>query len=311
MAAEIRYIGGEEVHRLMPPGAAREAIADALRAIGRGDLFGPLRQAVGSGGEVSLLMPALSPGHVGLKVLHLREENPSRGLPAIVGQMLLWDRGTGELRAVIDAAALTAVRTAALAGYATRLLAPEGTVRVALLGAGGQAYDQALALVEATGARELIIWNRTEERARALADRLGRAFAGVAVSVAATPAAAVAGAGAVTLVTSSPRPLLEAQDLPMAVHLNAMGAYRPDMAELAPEIIGRSTGVYVDDVAGACEEAGDLLQAAGRGLFRVEEMRDLRAAKGPRQGWTVFKSVGAAIFDLAVGEAILAAAGTA
>ncbi len=309
MAAELRHIGGEEIRTLMPPAAARRAVAEAYQAIGRGELSGPVRSAIGADGQTSLLMPALSQAHVGLKVLHLRPENPARGLPAIVGEMLLWDRRTGELRAVIDAAALTAVRTAALAGHATKLLAPEGTRRVALLGAGGQAYDQALALVEATGARELRLWNRTGERAVALAARLGMALYGVGIAVAPTPAAAVADAGAVTLVTASATPLLHAGDLPAEAHLNAMGAYRPDMAELAPEIIGSAT-VYVDDIAGAREEAGDLVQAADRGLFRPEALQDLRAVKGGRQGWTVFKSVGAAIFDLAVGEAIWAAAGT-
>ncbi len=305
MAAEIAYLGGEEIRRLMPPALARQAIADAYRGIARGELEGPVRTAFGPKGSDSLLMPALSPTSVGLKVLHHRPQNPSRGLPTLVGEVLLWDMATGRLRAVFDAAALTQVRTAALAGHATKLLAPKDVRRVGLLGAGGQAYDQALALVEATGARELRIWNRTPGRAQDLARRLGPALPGVEVSLARTPAEAVAGAGAVTLVTAATGPLLRAADLPAEVHLNAMGAYRPDMAELAPDVIASASAVFVDDVAGARQEAGDLLQAAAQGRFDMASLVDTGAAKGERRGRTVFKSVGAAIFDLAVGEALL------
>jgi ornithine cyclodeaminase len=304
MPADLAYLGGAEIRRLMPPSVAREAIAGAYRAIARGELEGPVRSAFGSPDSVSLLMPGLSPASVGLKVLHQRPENPSRGLPTLVGEVLLWDRQTGELRAVIDAAALTQVRTAALAGHATRLLAPPATRRVALLGAGGQAYDQALALIEATAATELCIWNRSSQRAEALAARLASELPQVGISVAAQPAEAVRGAGAATLATTAAEPLLHASDLPAEVHLNAMGAYRPDMAELAPDIIAGATAVYVDDVAGARQEAGDLIQAAAQGRYDMAELQDLRSAAA-RSGWTVFKSVGAAIFDLAVAEELV------
>ncbi len=305
MPAEIAYLDGAEIRRLMPPSVARQAIAGAYRAIACGDLEGPVRTAFGPEGGVSLLMPALSPASVGLKVLHQRPLNPSRGLPTLIGEVLLWDRRTGELKAVIDAAALTQVRTAALAGHATSLLAPPATRRVALLGAGGQAYDQAFALLESTAATELCIWNRTVERAEALAARLAPDLPQVEISLAGTPAEALRGAGAATLVTAAEEPLLHASDLPAEVHLNAMGAYRPDMAELAPDVIAGATAVYVDDVPGARQEAGDLIQAAAQDRYDMAALRDLRSAAGTRRGWTVFKSVGAALFDLAVAEELV------
>lgn len=307
MAAEPRYLGADEIRRRLPPAQARQAIAGAYLALARGELEGPVRTGLGAGAETSLVMPALSPGRIGVKVLHLRPGNPAAGRAAVVGEMLIWDRETGGLLGLIDAAALTAVRTAALAGHATRLLAPPAVRRVALLGAGGQGYDQALALVEATGAGELRIWNRTGERARALAERLGPELPGVAVTVAATAREAVADAGAVTLVTASPAPLLAADDLAAEVHLNAMGGYRPDMAELGPDIIGGASAVLVDTVPGARAEAGELIQAAALGHLDLSGLQDLRAVRGDRRGWTVFKSVGAAIFDLAMAERLLEA----
>jgi ornithine cyclodeaminase len=305
MGADIRYLGETEIRRALPPGRAREAIAAAYRAIAAGEIEGPVRTTLGGGDESSLIMPALSRQHIGLKVLHLRDGNPARGLPAVMGEMLVWDRPTGELLAVIDATALTAVRTGALAGHATKLLAPEGVRRVALLGAGGQGYDQALALIEATGAQELRIWNRTRERAQALAGRLGPVLPGVQVAVADSARQAVAGAGAITLVTASSQPLLAAADLAPEAHLNAMGAYRPDMAEIGPDIVGGASAVFVDNVAGARGDAGELIQAAAQGRFDMAGLQDLRVAPGARSGWTLFKSVGAALFDLAVAEELL------
>jgi len=308
MAADPLRLDGGDIRRLLPPAQARLAVAAGVAALRSGAVEGPLRTAVPSPDGPTLLMPALSRRHVGLKVLHLRPGNPAKGLPAIVGEMLLWDRASGRLLAVLDGAALTAVRTAALAGHATALLKPARTQRVGLLGAGGQAFDQALALCEATGAEEIRLWNRTRERADALALRLAERLRGVRVEVTETPAAAAEGAGALTTVTSSPEPLLFARDLPAEVHLNAMGAFRPDMAELAPEIVGGASLVCVDDVAAAWQEAGELLQAEALGLLRRSEVALLPELVPQRRGCTLFKSVGAAAYDLAVAQALVTAA---
>jgi ornithine cyclodeaminase/alanine dehydrogenase-like protein (mu-crystallin family) len=301
----VRYLGAEALREALTPQVARGAIAGAFAAIAAGTLEGPVRTAFGTPEGASLLMPAVSREHLGLKVLHIRADNPDRGLPAIVGEFFLYARASGELLAVLDGVELTGIRTAALAGHAAALLAPEGARVGAILGAGQQGYYQARALCEATQVRELRIWNRTAVRAERLAQRLRPELSGVAISVAPTPAAAVAGAQAATLATAAHAPLLGLADVPAEIHLSAMGAYRPEMAELAPDLLGAASQLLVDDVQGALAEAGDLLQAAQAGKVSLGGLQTLAAARLPRDGITVFKSVGAAVFDLAVAEAVL------
>ncbi|MDA8345590.1 MAG: ornithine cyclodeaminase family protein [Thermaerobacter sp.] len=301
----MRYLGAEALRAALPPSLARRAIEGAFAAIAEGALEGPVRTSFAVAEGSSLLMPAVSRAHLGLKVLHLRSQNPAHGLPAIVGEFFLYLRATGELLAVLDGVELTGLRTAALAGHATALLAPSGAREGAIIGAGQQGYYQARALCEAAPIQRLRIWNRTPGRAAALAHRLRQELPAVEISIARDPAAAVADAQAVTLATASDRPLLRLADVPEEIHLNAMGAYRPDMAELAPDLLAGATQLLVDDVQGALAEAGDLLQAAAAGKVSLDALRTPWHASQPRSGITVFKSVGAAVFDLAVAEAAL------
>ncbi len=301
----MRYLGSDALREALPPSVARQAIAGAFAAIEAGSLSGPVRTSFGVAEGSSLLMPAVSREHLGLKVLHLRGDNPDRGLPAIVGEFFLYERTSGELLAVLDGVELTGIRTGALAGHATALLAPDGSRIGAVLGAGQQGYYQARALCEAAPLQELRIWNRTPQRAERLAERLRGELQGVTIRIAEDPAAAVAGAHAATLATAALRPLLSCDDVPAEIHLNAMGSYLPEMSELAPDLLAAASQLLVDDVAGALAEAGDLLQAAAAGKVSLGGLKTLAGARLPRRGITVFKSVGAAVFDLAVAEAVL------
>ncbi len=305
----MNYLGAAELRHALPPRRARDAIARAFAEIANGSLEGPVRSSFDIAEGASLLMPAASREHLGLKVLHLRAQNPARDLPAVIGDFLLYDRGTGELLAVLDGVELTGIRTAALAGHASALLAPAPTEVGAILGAGFQGYYQALALCEAVPVRLLRVWNRTRARAEQLAARLREELQGVAIEVSDSPRHAVEGAQAATLATAAAGPLLRATDVQAPIHLNAMGAYRPDMAELAPDLLSRATQVVVDDLSAALAEAGDILQAAAAGVIRLDGIQTLAQARRRRSGITVFKSVGAAVFDLAVAEAALEAQG--
>ncbi len=302
----VRRLLGQDVLAGLTVPMARQAMAGALSDLASGALVAPLRQTVASPAGTTLLMPAWSRRTVAVKVLHLRPGNPDRGLPTISGELVVSEQETGRLLALIDAPVLTALRTAGLAGLASRLMAPEDTTLGALIGAGFQAPFQARAMAEACpGLRRLRLFNRTRERALALADALRADLPQIELEVAASVEAAVKGAQLVTTVTSAPKPLIRQRMLASDCHINAMGAYTAHMAELGPDVLAHADQVYVDTMAGCAAEAGDLIQAAAAGAWSWSKAAVLPDTPRSQPGLTVFKSVGSAAFDLAAAEALL------
>lgn len=207
----------------------------------------------------------------------------------------------GACTGLVDGPTLTAIRTAAGAGLATRILARPDSRTLAMLGAGAMAFDQARAVQEVRAIEDVLVWSRDIANAHALAERVG----GRAV---ATPDEAVAAADVISTATPSRAPLFSASSVRPGTHINAVGAFTPEMCEIPPETV-RDAMVIVDDVAAAEEEAGDLLQAD-----RVPDgtVADLLAGRhrgrsGPLEV-TFFKSVGIASQDVAAGAAALARA---
>lgn len=302
----VVQLSGPDLMRRIGVGAVREAIARAFQELRDGTLQAPLRQTVTSPGGATLLMPAWSRRSIGVKILHIRPDNRGRGLPTISGEMLVSDLPSGRLLAVIDAPVLTALRTGGLSGFASRFLAPADSELAALIGSGFQAPFQARAMVEACPSiRRLRIFSRTPAHVTAVAAMLRADLPDVRVEVAASVAQAVHGATLITTATSSAEPFLERSMLGAEVHVNAIGAYTAEMAEVAPNVLASADRIYVDTVAGCREEAGDLIQAAATGVPIWSKVRELGQMTGRRQGNTVFKSVGSAAFDLTVAEAIL------
>jgi ornithine cyclodeaminase len=201
----------------------------------------------------------------------------------------------------VDGPTLTAIRTAAAAGLATRLLARPDAATLAMLGAGAMASDQVVAVMEVRPIRDVLVWSRDPEHAAALAERVG----GHAVP---TADEAVAAADVVSTATPSRRPLFSPGSLRPGTHINAVGGFTPEMVEIPAEVVRRAR-VFVDDLAAAAAEAGDLLQAS-----RPPDgtLGDLLAGRVERRATpteiTFFKSVGIASQDVAAGVAALAAA---
>ena len=182
------------------------------------DAFGadrelPMRQLVGS----SMFMPGRVGAVSGIKVVSIVPGNPS-------GIVTVFD-ATGEPVGSVDGPTLTAIRTAAGAGLATDILAPSEASRFAMLGAGAMARDQIQAVREVRDITDVVIWSRSPERAGKLAGDVG-------ATVAASADQAVAGADIVTTATPSTTPLFASDSLRRTVHINAIGAYTPLMAEI-------------------------------------------------------------------------------
>jgi ornithine cyclodeaminase len=250
------------------------------------------------GGEL-LLMPAhAAAGGLGVKLVTLAPGNPARGLPFIHGAYVLFSPGALVPEALLDGTELTAIRTAAVSALATDRLARPDARTLVVFGAGTQARAHVAAMRAIRPIETVTIVGRDPARARALADELGAAVAGPE---------AVAGADVICTCTTSAQPLFEGAWLAPGTHVNAVGAYRPDLRELDDVAMRRAT-VVVETRASALAEAGDVIQA-GLEPGALVELADVvrgRAERREPAAITVFKSVGLALEDLAIARAAMA-----
>lgn len=266
----------------------RDAIAAMRLGLGD-DRQVPVRSLVGS----SLFMPGRAGANTGVKVV-----STVPGQPA--GLVLVMDEEGGPW-GIVDGPTLTSIRTGAAAGLATELLARPDASRLAILGAGAMAGDQVAAVAAVRTLSEVRVWSRDLTRASHLASDLqNTGLNAIAVS---TPGAAVEGADVITTVTPSRQPLFEDRAVSAGSHINAIGAFMPDMVEIPAETVERAY-VVIDDWLAAGAEAGDLIQA---GRDAVCTIADVLAGRHPQIGEevTMFKSVGIASQDVAAGASAL------
>ena len=301
----LPLIDADELARLLPMPAAIDALE---RAFAEPELpEAPRRTVVEVAAGELLLMPAAGSAGVGVKLVTLAPDNPGRGLPFVQAAYVLFDPDTLSPRAVLDGTALTNLRTAAVSGVATRHLAGPEASRLVIFGAGATAAAHLDAMVAVRPIRSLRVVSRSRGPAETLAAR-GR-DRGLEADVAG--AEAVAEADVVCTCTTSERPVFDGGLLAAGAHVNAIGAYRPDMRELDDDAVARAR-VVVETREAALSEAGDLLipMRAGRiGPDHVvaelgEVVRGATVRRGP-EDVTLFKSVGIAPEDLALARAAL------
>ncbi len=240
-----------------------------------------------------------------LKEIVVTPDNPTRGLDAHQGAVLLHDGVTGELVAVLNASPITAIRTAAVSAVATRALARADTARVAILGAGVQARAHVDAMRAVLDDPEIRIWARRIEAAEELA-------ADVGAIASPSPDAALFGAEVVCTTTSAREPVLEHRWLAPGAHVNAVGSSIPTARELDTETLRRGA-LFVDRRESALNEAGDYLIAAAEGAIGPEQIRaelgevlaGLAPGRADEEEFTIFKSLGIAVEDLAAAELVV------
>ncbi|NNJ11768.1 ornithine cyclodeaminase [Chloroflexales bacterium ZM16-3] len=317
----MRILSGDDVRRAVPMVAAIDAVEAAFISLAAGNATVPLRTPVEipEREAVSLFMPARIAGPapaLGMKVVSIFPQNArGRAEPTIYALVNLLDPETGRPLAVIDGTYLTALRTGAASGVATRHMARADARCLAVFGAGAQSLPQILAVCAVRPIDTVWIVNRTRDRAALLAARLrGEGYTGD-VLIAPSVAQALAEADIICTATSSETHLFADGDLRPGTHINAVGAFKPTMAEVPAATVARAR-LIVDQRAAAWAEAGDLVQAREAGLIDEGHVAgDIGAvADGSILGRTaddqitMFKSVGNAVQDLAVGALALARA---
>jgi len=255
---------------------------------------------------VVLIMPcyAARTHNVSLKLLTQFADNSRLGLPLIQSVVVLADAVNGRLLAIMDGSAITALRTGAASGVATRLLAQPRAETAAIFGAGVQARMQLEAVCSVRQIKQARVFDCRRAEAEAFAKNMSERL-GISILAASSEAEALAGAHVVCTATTSNAPIFEDQDLAAGVHINAVGSWRPQTAEIPPDTICRAR-VFVDHRVAALEEAGDLLMPLQEGRITAEHVRaelgDLianrAAGRQTSDEITLFKSVGLAVQDL-------------
>ena len=310
MTRGVRFFSAAEVHAALSLPALADAIAEELKA----GTVAPLRHHHAlSATDSLLLMPAWSGGDsgaIGVKIVSVLPGNVGRGRSTVNALYVLFDRASGEPRAVIDGEALTLRRTAAASLLAARYLARRDAANVLIVGTGKLARFIAHAHSIEREVSRLTIWGRSTGNAQALASVLqSEGLAAVAVDDLAN---AVAEAQIVSCATTATAPTVQGRWLVAGTHLDLVGAFKRGMREVDDDAVARAC-VYVDTYAGALAEAADIIEPIERGVISRSDIRgelvdlvtETVAGRSDATEITLFKSVGTAVEDLAAARLLL------
>jgi alanine dehydrogenase len=298
-----------DVTRLLSMRECIDVMETALRTLAEGDAILPLRQVLRlpDGKSAFAVMPAYvgAPKALGAKVITVFPDNHGTSLDSHQGAVLLFEAEHGQLVAVMDASSITAIRTAAVSGLATRLLARRDATEVAVLGTGVQARTHLEAMCAVRPVKRARVWSRNAGAVLEFAARES-GLRGVMVEPARSAREAVEGAEIVCTVTSSREPVLAGEWLATGTHVNAVGASLPFARELDTAAVARGR-LYVDRRESALNEAGDFLIPKREGAIGddhiVGELGELVLGRIPgrrsESEVTIFKSLGLAVEDVA------------
>jgi ornithine cyclodeaminase len=301
------------VSRALDHAACIEVLDTVMRQVSAGNMDMPLRRYLsipGTQGKFTLMPGYLGePRTFGVKIVSKYPREPGSRYGSHVGAVMVFDADEGFPLALLDGAELTAIRTSAASGLATRVLARADARVMAVLGTGDEARHHVAALLAARPFNELRLWGRTAANAAALAERLRREHE-LAVTVCESAQSAVQGADVVTTVTAATSPILKGEWLAPGSHVNLVGAAVRTAAE-ADQAVVTCGRFFVDYRTSAMDQAGELLDAIEAGAFSEAQLAGEigEVLAGQREGRrnaeeiTVYKSVGVAAQDLGAGLA--------
>lgn len=307
----MRLFDADATRAAIPVGELLDAVDAAYRDVAAGRDRSPVRTRVELPSGDLLLMPGVREGGAGstVKIVTIVPANAERGLPTLHAVVAWIDAATGEPLAMLDGATLTAMRTGAASGVATRLLARPDASVLALIGAGAQAEWQLRAVAAARPIREVRVFARTAASRLAFVERMAGVLGpGVEIRAVGSAREAVRGVDVVCCATTSTEPVFSAQWVRPGTHVNGVGAFRLDMVELPPALFERASLVAVDSREAALAEAGDLVaaiqggQLASDGYVEIGTIGQRWSGGRDPRAITVFKSVGLAIQDVAAAE---------
>ena len=314
----VLVLSNADVQASLAPSDCERAMTAVLAAHARGEAYFPLRSVVvppDAPGFIGL-MPAYSggldgaPGAFALKALCLIPSNPQRGLDTHQGTVTLFDHETGRPTAILDASAVTEIRTAAVTTAATRVLAREDSRVLAILGAGVQGRSHLRALQDVRDWEEIRVFSPTQAHAEALTSGSPKARA------CATAREAVDGADVIVTATNSREPVLARDWLSAGAHVNAVGASMPSARELDVATVA-AAALFCDSRESLRNEAGEFRLAIKEGAVAGEDhvraeigevFAGIKAGRADETELTVFRSLGVGVEDLAAAQLAVATA---
>jgi alanine dehydrogenase len=298
-----QYLDGERVAALLSMDACITVMEQTFRSLAAGDTLQPLRSLMWLPDKSGILgmMPgyAKNPDILGIKVITIFHANGALGLPSHQGVVMLFDAKSGTPLLMLDAATITAIRTAATSALATKLLARPDATHLAILGTGEQAEKHIQAISIVRNLDRITIWGRNNDHAEALARKFKN------TQTAPTAQEAVNDADIICTVTASREPVLYGEWLPEGVHINAVGSCTPTTRELDTAAVLRSS-IFTDRYESLFHEAGEFLIPKKEGFLTETDVQGelgevLTGTKEGRRnaaGITLFKSLGIAAEDL-------------
>ncbi|MCP9487099.1 MAG: ornithine cyclodeaminase family protein [Gaiellaceae bacterium MAG52_C11] len=307
-------VSGEELRELLTMEDCVDALALALVEFSQGRAVVPGRSylTVSEGNGRVAIMPGALPRSeaLGVKLMSRFADNAARGLPDVSGLVVLHDYATGMPLAAMDAAYITAVRTAAASALATKHLARPDSKTLAILGAGSLGRAHVWAMLAVCPVRTVRVWSRTAESAERFRRDVETEHS-VLIEVCATARDAADGADIVCTTSSATSPILKGSWLAPGVHVNAVGAHGADARELDGEAIGKAR-VVVDSMEVATRECGEIVLAVAEGRLSVDDLvGELgEVIDGRKQGRlapsdiTIYKSLGIAVQDVATASLV-------
>jgi thiomorpholine-carboxylate dehydrogenase len=297
----VRYLGEDDVRRLLRWDELIPAMEAALAAFSRGRVIQPVRNilTIEEGKRYVAAMPAVTEEAMGAKLVSFYPGNAGSGVATHHAVIMLMRTDTGEPIAAMDGRLITEMRTAAVSAAATKHLAAPDARVLALLGSGVQAGAHLEALSQVRRFTQVRVWSRTPEHARRFADAHG--------ATAMDAEAAVRGADVVVTATAALTPILKGAWLKPGAHVNAVGAPRPTWRELDDEVMANT--LIVDSREAVLKESGDVILSKAAIFAEIGEI--FAGMKPAPTGTTVFKSVGIAAEDIAAARLVAAAAARA
>jgi ornithine cyclodeaminase/alanine dehydrogenase-like protein (mu-crystallin family) len=307
---KLLVLSHTEVEQLLPMHECIDVMEEALIVLARGEVHQPLRTIVKppDARGVMALMPSFRAGEAplfGLKAICVFPGNAAIGKDAHQGGVLLFSGGTGEVLALVNASAITAIRTAAVSGVATRLLARANASELGIIGAGVQARSHLEAMTCVRSIKRVRVAARRSESASNFAEEMQAKFPFLIEPVE-NVAAAVRGADIIVTATTAREPVLKREWISLGTHINAIGTFSFNAREIDTSTMVAAT-LFVDRRDSALNEAGDYLLAAEEGAIGPDHIRaelaevltGAHSGRTSREEITLFKSLGLAIEDLA------------
>lgn len=312
LVVAVRLLSPDDLKSLLSMKEAIDVVEEAFRQLATGTIQMPLRSRLEireHEGWVAV-MPALieRTGAIGLKVVSTYPANPTRhNLPTTLATILMVDAATGAVSTIMDGAFITALRTGAVSGIATKYLARQDSRVAAILGSGVQAETQLAAIVAVREIEKARVYDTVVSRREDYAQRMSREL-GIDVAPSSTAEEAVKNADIIATATTARSPVIHVEWIQAGTHINSIGAPSPDARELDDGTI-RKSRITVDLREAALKETGDLVVPILKGIISAADIAELgEIVTGKESGridsdeTTIFKSVGLAMEDVAVAQ---------